>query len=208
MRERSAVSRHNLTTFVETFMEYSVLQECKRTRIKKQYAEMVQDVGLFRFLDQNELRISTIIPRKRSLYPVSLRRFHTNSSLNKYSLFFTIVLGKNIPIRSNDFSTATASDDPEEVHVGLVVKIQLRGTSYYTRAVRGSTNPFWNETVLISLDFLEEFDQAPYSLLQEELVDVSVFDCIDTDMRNKGGFYDDEETNLVDYLYMVRPGLC
>eukprot|EP00804_Cyclotella_cryptica_P009333 CCRYP_008997-RA/>CCRYP_008997-RA protein AED:0.07 eAED:-0.02 QI:0/0.66/0.25/1/1/1/4/0/1354 len=202
MRERSVVSRQNLSTFVKALTENSLLQESKRIRTKKQYTEIIQDVGFFRFLDQNELRIPSIIPRKRSLYPASLRRLPTKNLPNRYSLFLTIVTGKNLPTRSNDSSAATTTDDSEEVHLGLVVKIQLRGKSYFTRAVTGSTTPFWNETVSVPLDFIKEFDKAPYSLLQDELVDVSVFDCIDTDMRNKGGFYDDEETKIVDYLYM------
>jgi hypothetical protein len=109
-------------------------------------------------------------------------------------------MGKNVPTSSSDEN----SDEAEEAHLGLVVCLQLRGKSYYTRAVAGSATPFWNETISVPLDFIvDELGNTAYSLLENESVEISIFDCIGTDIKKRGGFYHDEDTKLLDYLYVA-----
>jgi hypothetical protein len=164
---------------------------------KTNHSEIIQDVGDFRFLADREL---PCLPRKRSLYPTSLRRLPTKSSPNRYSLLFSVIMGKNVPTSSSDEN----SDEAEEAHLGLVVCLQLRGKSYYTRAVAGSATPFWNETISVPLDFIvDELGNTAYSLLENESVEISIFDCIGTDIKKRGGFYHDEDTKLLDYLYVA-----
>ena len=115
-----------------------------------------------------------------------------------------------MPMRLKNKTESIDVEDSEEMNIGLVARIQLRGKSYYTRAVKceefPSNTPFWNETV--SIDWINDEDHC--NLLthaENETVLISVFDCVDIDMRSHGGFYDDEDTHLLHQLYLGSASL-
>ena len=79
--------------------------------------------------------------------------------------------------------------------------------SFFTRAVQrhsmSTETPFWNETVMIPFDSINAEDlNGMLRNLQDETVLVSVFDCVDIDISQHGGFYDDEHTKLLNFNYL------
>jgi hypothetical protein len=62
-------------------------------------------------------------------------------------------------------------------------------------------SPFWKETLVLPL--IKEGSTVSLSSLRNEMVDISVFDCVDIDLRRKGGFYDDEDARLLDHRFLV-----
>jgi hypothetical protein len=205
LAERSAVDRDNAITFFEAIIEQSLLYNRRKARSKKLYSEVIQDVGWFHCFGQGNFGLLGMTLRKRSLAPSHSRQLSSRSSPRRHSLFFSIVLGKNIPVRLAD-NLLTENGSEKVNHLGLVVKIELRGKFYYTKVVKNptlSTTTFWNETIMIPLDWInqEDHDHIPLILENESIV-MTVFDCVDIDLRDRGGYYDDEETRLLDYLYM------
>ena len=206
LRERIAVNRKSAISFFESAFEQSFCRSHRRMRRKKEYAEIIQDFSLYRFTGRNGFDLP-VIQRKRSFAPLSSVPTTTPKRSNDVSLLFSVVLGKNIPIRLKNDARSVDIEDSEQMDIGLVVKIQLRGKSYYTRAVKYkdflSNTPFWNETLCIPLDWInDENNVNPLSCTENEMVSISVFDCVDIDMRSRGGFYDDEDTRLLHQLFL------
>ena len=198
------MNRESATNFFKLIMECSLLRDRRQVRVKTEYTDIIQDVGLLRFGDQNELVLPFTIPRKRSLAPLPLISRHTSkSSPKKFVLLFSVVLGKNIQRNVGD-----NANDSTEVNIGLVVKIQVGGgKSFFTRAVQRHTmstdTPFWNETVMIPFDWINAEDlNGMLNDLQDETVLVTIFDCVDIDISHQGGFYDDEQTKLLNFNYL------
>jgi hypothetical protein len=189
LRERSLVNQANATCFFKTVIEYSLLQDYQHVKVKKQYAELIKDVGLFRFSGEGDFNLP-IIPRKRSFAPStsSILRYRPKNFSHQNSLLFSVVLGKNLPTRIDNISAVDVN--PDEINLGFIVKVQLRGKSYRTRAIKCQTQmtPFWNETITIPLDWIS--DHGDFSALEKESIVVSVFDCVDIDVRSHGGFYE------------------
>lgn len=184
------------------------MQDRVRFRSKKHYNEIVQDVGLLRMAERKGVGLFRFTERKRSFAApssLSLLRPHPRNPTNGYSLLLSIVLGKNLPMKSSDISTASTNfSDTEEIKLGFIVKIQFRGKSYFTRTTKcysNSMTPLWNDTVKIPLDLIDDLDNLTIALEKETLL-ITVFDCIDVDMKHQGGFYDDEDTRLKNYMFM------
>ena len=218
LMERSAVSRQHVTDFVTMIQEFSQSKEKQRVRRRSQFSDIVQDVGFFRFVNSDEFELP-LPPRKRTLFPEITQRLPTVSqTVMRCSLLLTIVGGKNVPTNPNDNDrkeVGVITDDERRVgyghvlddnfnkvvHRGLVVKVTFRGDEYFTKAVNGSMRPFWKETLVLPL--IKEGSTVSLSSLRNEMVDISVFDCVDIDLRRKGGFYDDEDARLLDHRFLV-----
>jgi hypothetical protein len=201
LSERMTVERDNASNSFKNILDHSSLQNGRRLRSKTQLADIIQDIGQFRFLDR-EFGVPILPRRRRNLAPSKLLLHHSKKSFsNKSSLLFSIVLGKNIPVR-NDNSTNSDADN-SEAFLGSVVKIQLRGRTYYTRTVKSQYMlTIWNETVTVPLERInEDPGDLPLTLKDESMI-VSVFECVDVDVRSHGGFYDDENTNVLSYLHL------
>ena len=144
------------------------------------------------------------------------------------SLLLTIVGGKNIPIQldagkrssiqhllvpKNNYDSGESplvepsndkDDDEEERYLGVLVKIKFRGKTYQTKAVvtNNSGSIQWKETICLPLNnILEVGDSSTH--VEDEVVDLSLFDCTAIDLRRMGGFYDDENTRSAELRYLV-----
>ena len=138
----------------------------------------------------------------------------------------TIVGGKNVPIQldvgrsslhlipSNNHegepqlneSANNKDDEEEERYLGVLVKIKFRGKTYQTKAVvnSGLMGPQWKETICLPLNnVLEEGNSSMSTHVEDEVVDLSLFDCTAIDLRHMGGFYDDEDTRSAELRYLV-----
>ena len=104
------------------------MQDRVRFRSKKHYNEIVQDVGLLRMAERKGVGLFRFMERKRSFAAppsLSLLSPHPRNPTNGYSLLLSIVLGKNLPMKSSDISTASTNfSDTEEINLGFIVKIK------------------------------------------------------------------------------------
>lgn len=193
---------------------------------------MIQDVGLFRLraMMQNDEVEMPFPPRKRSLFPENVPRLPVRNQTPggkslPISLLLTVVRGTNIPVKLEAESTtkiksrangddenlhlgegeeiASIADEDEASNVGSFVKIKFRGNSYRTGRVTpvasGSMSRQWNQTIRVPLEDILKDD----SLLPEECIDITIFDCTKVDLRHMGGYYDDEETRTTEFHYLV-----
>ena len=216
-RISSRVKQHLLEVY-NGIKEYT-----QQTRRKKHHhSDIIQDVGLSRFFVNNE-----------QFQLPSTRTRHVPATANKNgsncSLLLTIVGGKNVPIQldvgrsslhlipsSNHDSSEPQLNEPannkdneeeEERYLGVLVKIKFRGKTYQTKAVvtSGSMGPQWKETICLPLnDMLVEGGNSSMSThVEDEVVDLSLFDCTAIDLRHMGGFYEDENTKMAELRYLV-----
>ena len=233
LKERTAVNRQSVIDLFRSIEENSLLKEKRRKKRNLHFAEIIQDVGLFRFVGNSDFELS-LPQRKRSLLPTVTRRLPCRTQTKRCSLLFTIVAGKNFPIKvervarnsntagqqeigSNEVERLSPAamvvfapnfNYGEEEHLGIKLKIKFRGKTYTTKVVSASMSPFWNETLVIPLDdVIQESSSCPSIFLEKELVDIFIFDCVDIDVRHKGGFYDDEETKISEHRYLVRTSI-
>lgn len=210
--------------------EYNQLEATRRR--KHHFSEVIRDVGLFRFANEQEFELP-FPPRKRNLFPASnvmrLPGSNARSQTHSSSLLLTILGGTNVPMKlegDNDVAygitpqqeMSKVDDDelnpdtnelfssPRSDERGLLVKIRFRGNVFQTKVANGrSMTPQWKETICVPLcDMLEE--SSPI-LLQDEVVDMSLFDCSTVDLRHMGGYYEDEETKSAEFRYLGHVSL-
>jgi hypothetical protein len=200
-KERPYVSKQNILDIFRGFGGLS-------NRRKHHLSEVIQDVALYRFADC-QLTIPSL-PRKRSLFPKTVHRLPvTRSQTHNCSLLLTVVGGHNIPtkvegniapknngqegsiLRNYDNLPHFPTVEGDE-KLGGICKIKFRGKTYRTE---------WKETLSIPLCELLE-GSSPISL-QEEVIDIFLFDCVTVDLLHMGGFYEDEETKSIEYRYLV-----
>jgi len=185
----------------------------QQTRRKKHHqSDIIHDVGLSRFfVTDNSL------PSSRSLMA------NNNGSC---SLLLTIVCGKNVPLQLDDKKRSSQhlltpnnnhdsgepplvdkDEEDEERYLGVLVKIKFRGKTYQTKAVAVNNNSGsiqWKETICLPLNnILEEGNLSISTHVEDEVVDLSLFDCTAIDLRRMGGFYEDENTRSTELRYLV-----
>ena len=161
--DREAVKLRHLIDIRRGIQEYN--QKTRRRR--HHFSEVIQDVGLFRFANEERFELP-LPPRKRSLFPSNAKRVPVVSQTTQHScsLLLTIVGGKNVPIQLDSHeqyqptpnhnvgvdgigSTALIEekDDKEEddatqstlVSSGVLVRLKFRGKVYHTKiAANGS----------------------------------------------------------------------
>ena len=228
IKERTMVNRRTVIEFFRSIQEHSIVKDKQRRKIKSHFSEVVQDPSIFRFEDDEGGFELWFPKRKRSLFPIVTRRLPTIHQANKYALLLTVVCGKSFPLRMEGDNKNTPSTNPgleelgsnadsgvgiitpststrEEEYLGVKVKIKFRGKFYKTKVANGSTSPCWKETVAVPLDaIIEKVFDVSSSTFENEVVQVFVFDAIANDVRNVGGFYDDENTKLSENRYLVR----
>ena len=192
----------------------------QQTRRKKHHqSDIIHDVGLSRFFVNNE---QFQLPSTRS------RQVPTTANDNgRCSLLLTIVGGENVPIQLDDNKKRSSqhllpknhdsgesqlnepandkNDDEEERYLGVLVKIKFRGKTYQTKAVvdSGSMGPQWKETICLPLNDILEGGGNSSTHVEDEVVDLSLFDCTAIDLRLMGGFYEDEDTRSTELRYLV-----
>ena len=226
IKERAFVNKQHILDIFKGFKEYTQLKETRRR--KQHFSEVIQDVGLFRFANDDQEFEMPFPPRKRSLFPKNVQRLPVRSQTQSCSLLLTVVGGKNVPCQINAISRqqkmanggddnlllgatellASVVDDEEEAYLGVMIRIKFRGKTYQTKVVSGTMSPQWKETIRVPLhDMLEDNFPIPPVLLQEEDIDITLFDCTNVDLRHMGGFYDDEETRTTEFRYLVSASL-
>ena len=229
VNNREAVKLRHLMDIRKSIQEFN--QQTRRRR--HHFSEVIQDVGLFRFANEETFELP-LPPRKRNLFPSNAKRVPVVSQTTQHScsLLLTIVGGKNVPIQLDSHepgapnhsvgvdgigSTALIEekDDKEEddvtqstlVSSGVLVRLKFRGKVYQTKIAAngcGSSCPQWKETICVPLhDNIVEEGFSSTTSLQDETIDLSLFDCTSVDLRHMGGFYEDEDTNSFEYRYLV-----
>lgn len=215
--ERPHVVRNQ--TFSDILKEFKEFQRLSSRR-KNHFSELIQDVSLFRF-GAFELLIPSL-PRRRSLFPKTVQRLPLIRQTNDCSLLLTLVGGFNVPTRVeggglapkansgledsivgiNENRPFLSMDENDEKCQGVMCKIKFRGKNYITKSIGyPSLTPQWKETLTIPL--CENFEGSSPISLQDEVLDIYLFDRVIVDSSYMGGFYEDEDTKSTEYRYLV-----
>ena len=204
--ERPYVSKETFKEIFRGFKEFTRLS----TRRKHHLSEVIQDVALFRFAAR-EVMIPSL-PRKRSLFPKTVQRLPVTRQTQNCSLLITVVGGHNVPtkvegnmmptLRNYDNLPLSSTDVEDEKCLGVICKIKFRGKNYRTKSIScASFSPQWKET--LSIPLCENLEGSSPISLQDEVIDIFLFDCVTVDLFHMGGFYEDEETKSTEYRYLV-----
>lgn len=213
VKVRPFVNKQHLTAIFRGF------QELKRLSIRRKHhvSEVIQDVGLFRFAASGGWSMPSL-PRKRSLFPKSRQRLpvtKTSAGQDLCSfLLLSIVGGQNFPTKVDGFKASTEQENSLQSNLplvsgndgeGVICKIVFLGKKYYTKPVFSSMSPQWKETLSLPLGGVLE--GTPIISLRDEVIHISLYDCVTADMAHIGGFYEDEDTKSIEYRYLGHVSL-
>jgi hypothetical protein len=161
------------------------------------------------------------LPRRRSFFPKAVKCLPVIRQTHDCSLLLTLVGGHNVPtkvegglapktnggledsiVRSNENLPFLSMDEEDQKRQGVMCKIKFRGKNYITKSIScASSTSHWKETLAIPL--YENFEGSSPISLQDEVLDIYLFDRIIVDSSYMGGFYEDEETKSTEYRYLV-----
>ena len=181
------------------------VEECPKQQLtqrrKHHLSEMVQDVGLLRFNDDDEFEIP-LPPRKRSFFPQTTKPLPSTRTGGDCKMFLTISSGLNVPVKIG------GEDGVNDEASGIFIMVRFNGQCYLLSKAATSrhTNPQWKDIICIPLrDVLDGSSSAlSRRSLENESIDLFLFDSSKVDMRSLGGFYDDEDTKASEHQYLVR----
>ena len=207
--QRSVNNKQKIMDVFRGIKEYNRLKASHKR--KHRFSEVIRDVGLFRFSNNQEFELP-LPPRKRSFFPKNVPRLPARET-HISSLLLTTISGNNVPVKLDSggntsqqqmlkiedddgslgatkglISSAMAEVDGGIEHLGLLVVLKFRGKTFKTKQ--------WGETIFVPLG---EGDGK----LQDETIDLSLFDCSNVDLRHMGGYYDDEESISTEFRYLV-----
>ncbi|KAL7549348.1 hypothetical protein ACHAWF_012621 [Thalassiosira exigua] len=207
-----------LATIAKEIKDFTQRNECQQ---RHHCSDVIQDVGLFRFAD--DMEEMPFPARKRSLFPPSTPRFpqetSRSSSMGQTQLLVTVIGGKDVPIAVTPLEKVPRNNGEDheigidaagtfspaicfEEQVGVFAKIKFRGQAFHTRAVQGprKNSPQWGETVCLLLPTVQGAPTSPR--LQDESIEIFLFDSSRSDLRHTGGFYEDEDTKMTEERYL------
>lgn len=212
INERPYINKLHVMELFRRVREFSQ-RTCAR---KYHFSEVIQDVSIYRTFPQ--LLSLTFPPAKRSLYPKSVHFLPVKSRTQSRSLLLTVIGGLNVPRKLEGMAAESTGEEDlkkntegrqlpkvekDETCVGVLVKIRCRGKRYQTNFVNcGTASPHWKETFCIPL--CDKLGDIFESDLSDEIVHLSLYESTTVDLKNIGGFYEDEDLFHSEMRYLVR----
>jgi len=217
--QRTAVDKTKIRDFVKRVRDSKQAEQRRRRKRQVHYSEVIQEGTLPDFvyyhLDFGAIADFFVPPRKRGLRPAVKSRTAVTALVRSCRLLVTIVGARNVPSRLTRGGAPPGSpkrggspskgskrrlkdeedegvyDDPEHVHSFVEVKFQ--DNTDRTRPVEGVA-PLWKQT--LDIPFRPPMgDFSPTQLQQvRDDVEIMLFDNINTDIGDMGGYYEDEIT--------------
>jgi len=220
--QRKAVDKGKIRDFVKRIRDTNQAETANRRRKRHvHHSEIVQEGLLPDFVkvafDFDDIINFIMPPRKRGLRPTVKSRVAVTALVRKCRLLITVIGARNVPSRvpkignggkgpgspkrakspSRRKGGARTDDEDDEEGVSTMVNsfvtVKFQDNEDSTRPVLGQA-PLWKQT--LDVPFRPSMgDFSPARLQQvRDSVEVNLFDAVEVDSAEGGGYYEDENT--------------
>jgi hypothetical protein len=222
------VDQGKIRDFVKRIRDTNQAESRNRQRKRHiHHSEIVQEGLLPDFVkvafDLNDIIDFIVPPRKRGLRPTVKNRQAVTALVRKCRLLITVIGARNVPSRVQKLTGAPKApgspkrarspvrrkpgagddddEDPLDSMVNSFVTVKFQDNEDSTRPVLGPA-PLWKQT--LDVPFRPSMgDFSPARLQQvRDSVEVNLFDAVEVDAVEGGGFYDDEVTTRMEKRFL------
>jgi coiled-coil and C2 domain-containing protein 2A len=225
--QRKAVDKAKIRDFVKRVRDTNQAESRNRQRKRHiHHSEIVQEGLLPDFVkvafDFNDIVEFIVPPRKRGLCPNVVNRVAVTAMVRKCRLLITVIGARNVPSRVPRITAKApgspqkrgksptrrkkgADDDDDndltDYTVNSFVTVKFQDNEDSTRPVLGPA-PLWKQTLDVAFrPPMGDFSPARLQQVRDN-VEINLFDAVEVDNGETGGYYDDENTVRTEKRYL------